>query len=95
MKLDNLLPHRFLDGPLAGQQRDLPRGTETFNVGPAGHPFWVYEFAGKDGVGILMAKRQRRRVVRRLVMAYIGKKGKHPAILASMQRQVPFRKPVA
>lgn len=92
MKLDNMLMHRFLDGPLAGQERELPRGTELYNVGPVGCPFFRYEFAGKDGVGILMAKVQRKREVRRLVMAYIGKKAKHPAILAARWKRVPYRK---
>lgn len=93
MKLDNLLPARFLDGPLAGQERQLPRGIETYDVGPPGCPFFVYEFAGKDGIGILMAKRGRSRHLRRLVLRYVGLKSQHPAVLAAQWRRVPYRKP--
>ena len=93
MKLDNLLPHRILDGPMAGQEVQLPRGTETYEVGPKGHPFFTYEFAGKDGVGVLLAKRHRNRKLRRQVMAFIGLKGRHPAILALPFKREPYRKP--
>jgi len=93
VRLDNLLPHRILDGPMAGREIDLPRGTEVYNVGPVGCPFFQYEFAGKDGVGVLLALRHRNRKLRRQVMAFIGLKGRHPAILALPFKKEPYRTP--
>jgi hypothetical protein len=91
MKIDALTPHKFLDGPLAGREMALPRGTESYPVGPVGCPFLTYEYAGKDGLMVLLAKRQSKRSVRRLVMRYIATKGKHPALMALGWRKVPIR----
>jgi hypothetical protein len=89
VKLAELVPHKFLDGPMGGRTIDLPRGIETFLVGPAGAPFFTYEYAGKDGITVLLAKRGRSRQLRRLVLNYIGKKGKHPALVALGWRRQP------
>jgi hypothetical protein len=88
-KLAELVPHKFLDGPLAGRTIDLPRGTETFLIGPRCSPLFTYEYAGKDGITVLLAKRGRSRQLRRLVLDYIGKKGKHPALVALGWRRHP------
>jgi hypothetical protein len=74
---------------MEGRTIDLPRGTETLLVGPIGAPFFVYEYAGKDGITVLLAKRRRSRHLRRLVLNYIGKKGKHPALVALGWRRHP------
>jgi hypothetical protein len=91
VKLAELVPHKFLDGPMGGRTIDLPRGTETFLIGPPGGAFFTYEYAGKDGITVLLAKRGRSRQLRRLVLNYIGKKGKHPALVALGWRRHPIR----
>lgn len=93
MKLDELVPHKFLDGPLAGVTRNLPRGTEHLPLGPVGCAFITYEYAGKDGLTVLLAKRQRSRNVRRMVARYIKVKGRHPALMALAWKRIPYRKP--
>jgi hypothetical protein len=91
VKLAELVPHKFLDGPMEGRTIDLPRGTDTYLVGPVGAPFFLYEYAGKDGLTVLLAVRKKNRHLRRLVLDYIGKKGKHPALVALGWRRHPIR----
>jgi hypothetical protein len=91
VKLAELVPHKFLDGPMEGRTIDLSRGTETLLIGPPGAPFFIYEYAGKDGITVLLAKRTRNRQLRRLVLQYIAKKAKHPALVALSWRRRPTK----
>jgi hypothetical protein len=82
--------YKFLDGPLADQEQTRERGLERIDIGGDGvAAIFTYEWAGNDGATVLMAKRHKNRAIRRLVMQYIGRKAKHPAIMALSWRRFP------
>lgn len=65
----------FVDGPLRGQQRTLPRGTEIVEVGR----FWTYRWAGRIAGHTYFAKHPRSRPLRRRIARYVEVTGSHPA----------------
>src|SRR5262245_21574778 len=84
---------RLVGGPCGGQTRRVHKDTETIPIGPPGHPFWVYEMAGKEDNMPQFAIRSRSRVVRRMVLRYIGRTGQHPAVEYERTKRVPYRRP--
>lgn len=82
-----LVPAKFLDGPVAGQTLNVPRGTDYVKIGT-----WRYSYAGKDGKVPVYCKHPKSRRDRKLLMFIIGKRGADPRGQMALARTKPVKR---
>jgi len=82
-----LVPAKFMDGPVAGQTIDVPRGIDYVKVGP-----WMYSYAGKDGKLRVYCKLPKSRRDHKLLMFIIGKRGADPRVQMAQARSKPVKR---
>jgi len=78
---------KFLDGPVAGTTRLVPKGADYVRVGP-----WTYSYAGKQGRTPLYCKLPKSRRDRHVLMFVIGKRGSDPRVDMAGMRQPPAKR---
>ena len=78
---------KFIDGPVAGTERLVPRGADYVKVGP-----WTYSWCGKDGRIPLYAKVPTQRALRRVVHSFIGSHGADPRVAVSTTKRTPAKR---
>jgi hypothetical protein len=86
-EVGNPIKGRFMDGPLAGVTRDVPRGADYIKVGP-----FVYSYAGKDGRTPLYCRLPITRVDRKVLMLLIAKRGKDPRVEIAALKRTPHKR---
>lgn len=78
---------RFIDGPIAGTERLVPRGADYVKVG-----MWTYSFAGRDGRTPLYSRLPDARIERRALHSLIALHGKDPRLQVAAMKRTPHKR---
>lgn len=82
---------KFIDGPLAGCEMMVPRGTTFFRIGSP-LPLFMYSFAGREGKTPLFAVCPKERPLKKVLMFSIGKYGRDPRAVHAASRPKPMKR---
>jgi hypothetical protein len=82
-----LVRAKFLDGPISGQERMVPKGADYVRVGA-----WTYSWAGKENKVTLYCKLPKQRKVRAFLLFVIAKRGSDPRVDVAAQRARPEKR---
>lgn len=83
---------KFLDGPLAGQEIEVPKGADYIAIGPKPRPLFVYSYSGREGRTPLYCKKPTPRKLWRFVLWFIASQGKDPRVMSAQAKSVPVRR---